>query len=74
MVQVLQSPVQHKVACPTCGALLGYTELEIKSRTYKDISQCTEIDHYIECPCCYNDVMVTKHRSSMIGYYREHSY
>ncbi len=70
MVEVLNRPKQERVTCRSCGATLGYLFTEIKSRTYKDISQCTETEHYIECPCCHNDVYVTKHRSSIIGYYK----
>lgn len=47
-----------QVTCKHCASILEYYPNERYSRSYKDISQCTDTYHYITCPACSSEVLV----------------
>lgn len=58
MVDIIAPPRQLTASCGGCGARLGYTQPEVKSKTTSDYTGCKDTYHYIKCPGCQSDVTV----------------
>lgn len=50
--------VVKEAVCRKCGATLSYVPKDVDTRTYRDYSGGTDIDKFIVCPCCSNEVGV----------------
>lgn len=61
MVEIIAPPRQLIASCGGCGARLGYTQSEVKSKTVSDYTGDKDTYYYIKCPCCQYDVSVSSH-------------
>lgn len=60
MVQVVgkDQTVYKRVTCKKCGSVLEYAPIEIMKSQSRDITGCTEVREYINCPTCLSDVVL----------------
>lgn len=60
MVQIVgEDPAQIKrVTCKKCASILEYTLSEVKSRTSRDYTGCSDTTRFINCPKCGNEIIV----------------
>ncbi len=57
-IKVIGEQKEMQSNCRQCGSVLAYVFTDIKTVTYKDISQCTSTDHYIDCPVCGKRIII----------------
>ena len=57
MIQV-EKKATFQCTCGNCLSVLRYEFSDIRRITYKDISQCTEVEDIITCPVCNTQVTV----------------
>lgn len=50
--------VVKEIVCRNCGATLNYVPKDVQSRSYRDISGCSDMYYWISCPPCGNNVTV----------------
>ena len=61
MVNVVRQPIDLEVKCKHCKAVLSYTVVEAMKWDRYDYTGKDGHEHYIVCPCCHKDVIVSIH-------------
>lgn len=57
-IKVIEQQKEMQCTCRQCGSVLAYVFTDIQTVTYKDMSQCTSTDHYIDCPVCRKRIII----------------
>ena len=57
-IKVVEQQKEMQCTCRQCGSVLAYVFTDVRTVTYKDISQCTSTDHYIDCPVCSKRIII----------------
>ena len=62
MPRVIEAvPRRERIAvCPNCGRTVAYVQNDVKSRTTRDYTGCSDTDYYVRCPAtdCRKEIPV----------------
>lgn len=62
LISVEPNPMVEKDAtCRGCGAKMKYVPNDVRNRSYKDYTGCSEVVEFINCPNCAQEVIVRQY-------------
>jgi hypothetical protein len=47
----------RKASCGKCASELRFVLADVQKRSVSDYTGCTDIIHFVVCPCCSSDVV-----------------